>query len=207
MIDCLISTGKSGVARMALDYCKIVGMPCGGWTNEDYILDDGCLADKYQRILLPVKKQSAIEKNVIDADATIIFAYYHGDLIGDELLTMRHCIRHKKDLFVFELSDDIDVMRRQVGPAAEFLLAAHVEVLNVVGSAESDFHGKLRKIAGTALEGVLASAFLYLQEHPELQPNPNRFAEKSWKDWHANDFADARCCPRRSGGFWSRLFG
>ena len=54
------------------------------------------------------------------------------------------------------------------------------QTLHISGSCESFFPGTASR-AGRVLEAVLGSAFLYLQQHPELQPEPNRFAQRSWK--------------------------
>ena len=183
MIDCLIASGRSGAERVALDYALSVGMPCGGYTGDDFWVDDRRLDEKYQRVLIGDSGMSlnqATEMNVKASDATLLLVNYHGDLRRDELETMRSCIRNKKSLCVIDLTAEDKELRRQIGNAAEWLLYNTVEVIHISGSCESFFPGTASR-AGRVLDAVLGSAFLYLQQHPELQPEPNRFAQRSWK--------------------------
>jgi len=183
MIDCLIAAGRSGAERVALNFALSVGMPCGGYTGEDFWVDDCRLDEKHQHVLIDMAGMSlnqATEMNVKASDATLLLVNYHGDLRRDELETMRSCIRNKKSLCVIDLTSDQDELRQQIRNAAEWLLLNAVEVIHVSGSCESFCPGTSSR-AGRVLEAVLGSAFLYLQQHPELQSESNRFAQQSWK--------------------------
>lgn len=144
----VISGAQTGVDRAALDAALALGLPCGGTVPRGRKAEDGGVPALY-----PVRESgdpsyaSRTERNVLDADATLILA--RGRLSGGTLLTRRLARRHGKPVGVVDLD-----LPRPVERVLAFLTEARPNTLNVAGPRESSFPG-----IGARARAVLLEAF------------------------------------------------
>ena len=95
MITKIISGGQTGADRGALDAAVYCEWPHGGWCPKERKAEDGIFSDEYQLHQMPSSEYFPCTKaNVIDSDATVIFAY--GPLTGGSLKTPTHAHHLKK---------------------------------------------------------------------------------------------------------------
>lgn len=131
----IISGGQTGVDRGALDAAIEAGAPHGGSCPRGRLAEDGRIPDRYCLAELPSPEYRVrTERNVLDADATLIFC--RGALSGGTELTLRLAERHGRPWLVIDLAaqPSPETVRRWLGEQA-------VEVLNVAGPRESQSPG------------------------------------------------------------------
>ena len=95
MIQKIISGGQTGVDRAALDAAIKLMIPHGGWIPQGRLTEDGALPPEYQ--LQETRSNSyadRTEKNVMDADATLIIS--RGSLNGGSEYTREMAVRHNR---------------------------------------------------------------------------------------------------------------
>jgi len=93
MLKKIISGGKAGADRAALDVAIRFGIPHGGWISKDNRKDDVGLPDKYQlEEMLTKSRSSAIAHNVLQSDGTLIIS--RGPLEGDITLARQLAVHH-----------------------------------------------------------------------------------------------------------------
>jgi hypothetical protein len=95
MIQKIISGGQTGVDRAALDAAIKLTIPHGGWIPQGRLTENGPLPPKYQ--LQETRSTSyadRTEKNVLDADATLIIS--RGPLTGGSEYTRDMAVKHKR---------------------------------------------------------------------------------------------------------------
>jgi len=95
MIQKIISGGQTGVDRAALDAAIKLTIPHGGWIPQGRLTEDGPLPPEYQ--LQETRSTSyadRTEKNVLDADATLIIS--RGPLTGGSEYTREMAVKHKR---------------------------------------------------------------------------------------------------------------
>ena len=74
VIKKIISGGQTGADRAALDFAIEHGIPHGGWCPKGRLAEDGCIDARYQLTETSTKNYpQRTEKNVQDADGTVIF--------------------------------------------------------------------------------------------------------------------------------------
>lgn len=130
----IISGGQTGVDRGALDAAMELGIAHGGWCPKGRRAEDGVVPLKYQLIETASRRYAErTEKNVLDADATLIL--YGTHLVGGTALTLRLAQRHSRPFYTASLeTKDLEEMRA-------WLLTASCRVLNVAGPRESTTPG------------------------------------------------------------------
>ena len=134
MLRKIISGGKAGADRAALDVAIKMNIPHGGWIPKGRRTEKGPLPSKY---LLQEMQSSSYaertEKNVIDADGTVIFS--HGTLTGGSELTRHLAHKHRRPCLHFDLNRVIAFNAAQ--QLNSWLQDNQIEVLNVAGTRGS----------------------------------------------------------------------
>lgn len=150
----IVSGGQTGVDRGALDAAIALGLEHGGWCPAGRRAEDGSIPLQYD--LRPTRSADyrvRTKRNVIDADATLIF--YRGVLSGGTLFTSEYAGRCGRPCQLVRFSDDcaagqaedpnsVEPDEGQIRSAALWLVKNCVEVLNVAGSRESHQPGIAR---------------------------------------------------------------
>ena len=134
MIKKIISGGRTGADRAALDVAIKFNIPHGGWIPKGRIAEDGPLPDKYQLQEMPTSSYpKRTEQNVIDSDGTVIFS--RGKPTGGTDYTRIMVLKHKRQLL------HIDLNLRTSYDAAHLISSwidlQHIKILNVAGPRAS----------------------------------------------------------------------
>ena len=103
MIKKIISGGRTGADRAALDVAIKFNIPHGGWIPKGRLAEDGPLPDKYHLQEMPTSSYpKRTEQNVIDSDGTLIF--FRGKPTGGTEYTRKMVLKHKKQLVHVDLN-------------------------------------------------------------------------------------------------------
>jgi hypothetical protein len=135
MIKRIVSGGQTGVDRAALDVAIKLGIAHGGWIPRGRLTESGALPRKYQLKETSSSQYSErTEKNVVDADGTLIIS--HGPLTGGTEYTREMTHRHRRPWL------HIDLDRMAAFQAAtninRWVLQNRIEILNVAGPRASE---------------------------------------------------------------------
>lgn len=131
----IISGGQTGADQAALDAAITLGMPHGGWLPRGRKTEAGPLPWRYRlRELDSRRYRDRTEKNVLDADATLIFSF--GPLTGGSALTEALAIRHDRPVLHvdFALVDS----EQATALVEQWLLTTAPAVVNVAGPRASN---------------------------------------------------------------------
>ncbi|MBI3755083.1 MAG: putative molybdenum carrier protein [Deltaproteobacteria bacterium] len=147
----IISGGQTGADRAALDAAIELGLDYGGAIPKGRIAEDGALDTRYERMteLYTADYDARTEKNVLDADATLIFT--SGVVGGGSSLTVELARKYKRPFLHINfnaLSED-EAMKM----AEKWLNKGSPDSLNVAGSRESASKGIYEKVY-RVLKGV-----------------------------------------------------
>ncbi len=124
------SGGQTGVDRAALDATLAAGVACGGWCPRGRRAEDGPIPDRYPLRETPTPAYAErTHWNVRDADATLVLT--RGAPTGGTATTVEAARAFGKPLLVVDLAET-----NAVEPAADWLQANGVRVLNVAGPRE-----------------------------------------------------------------------
>jgi hypothetical protein len=146
----IISGGQTGADRAALDTAAALGLPTGGTAPGNYWTERGPDPSLEGFGLVAAGTPDfRTERNVLDADATVIFATRR-DSPGSAL-TLACARRRGKPVVVIDPWDPT-----AAGTLAEFLQTHAPGVLNVAGHRESQAPGIYRRVSGL-LTGALAT--------------------------------------------------
>ena len=134
MIGKIISGGQTGVDRAALDIAIRLGVPHGGWIPRGRLAEDGPLPETYAlRETASAVYAERTEKNVLDADGTLIIA--RGKLCGGTAYTREMAVKHGRPWL------HVDLRRTPAFRAAlairEWIATQRIMVLNVAGPRAS----------------------------------------------------------------------
>ena len=146
----IISGGQTGVDRAALDAAIGLGIEYGGSVPKGRFAEDGPLSRKYENLteLEAVNYSTRTEKNVEDADATLIFTV--GNPTEGTAFTVECARKHQKSYLLIDLKEK-DGMQA-VTHIREWLAVRQTDVLNVAGPRESKAPGIYEKVFNILLD-------------------------------------------------------
>ena len=134
MINKIISGGQTGVDRAALDVAIKLTIPHGGWIPQGRLTENGPLPPEYQlKETRSTSYANRTEKNVLDADATLIIS--RGALTGGSEYTRDMALKHNR------LWLHIDLKKIPAFQAAiainDWISKMGIKILNVAGPRAS----------------------------------------------------------------------
>ena len=147
----IVSGGQTGVDRAALDFAIQHGYEHGGWCPHGRLAEDGVIPPIYQlRETDSPEYDERTEKNVLDADATLIVVRKM-ELSGGTAFTKTCAEQHGRPLLVVCERDGVT---KSAATLLAFLRRNKVYTLNVAGPRESQAPG-IGKFVVALLEGAL----------------------------------------------------
>jgi hypothetical protein len=152
----IISGGQSGVDRAALDAAISCGIPHGGWCPRGRMAEDGVISGCYHLIETDTGEYAKrTERNVLDSDATVIFARVPV-LSGGTLLTRELANKHGRPVSII-----LETAKEQnaVAELLVFVRKNSVRILNVAGPRDSQAPG-----LGGFVNGVIQHFLSLLNE-------------------------------------------
>lgn len=148
----VISGGQTGVDRAALDVALALRLPCAGWCPRGRRAEDGPLPARYPlREMDSPDYPSRTERNVLDADATLILN--RGTLAGGTAYTVRMAEKHGKPHLVVDL-DAADTL--DPATVVAWLRKERIDTLNIAGPRESGRPGIYAQASGFLRELLAA---------------------------------------------------
>jgi hypothetical protein len=140
----IISGGQTGADRAALDVAIEIGLDYGGAIPKGRIAEDGPLNMRYKNMteLDTSDYDVRTEKNVIDADAALIFT--SGKIGGGTSLTIEFAKRYNKQFLHIDFAARSE--EESIRLAKGWLNQVSPAVLNVAGSRESSSKGIYEKV-------------------------------------------------------------
>ena len=140
----IISGGQTGADRAALDAAIARDMDYGGSIPKGRNAEDGSIDRQYKKL---VELDSAMhsvrtERNVMDADATLIFT--RGEPSGGTALTVQYALQHKKPFLLVDVRDTGTA--GAVRLIEKWLDETSPTVLNVAGPRESKSPGMYKNV-------------------------------------------------------------
>jgi len=149
----IISGGQTGADRAGLDVAINLGIPYGGSIPAGRRTEDGTLPERYYKIIELKSKSYPVrtEKNVVDADATVVFTY--SKMGSGSALTIRLANQHDKPCLHIDLSKRQD--DEPVEKVSEWIDRIKPHILNVAGSRESSAIG-IYSMVYNVLKNVLS---------------------------------------------------
>jgi len=134
MINKIISGGQTGVDRAALDVAIKLAIPHGGWIPQGRLTEDGPLPPEYQlKETRSTSYADRTEKNVLDADATLIIS--RGALTGGSEYTRDMAIRHNRLWLHIDLNQ-IPAFQAAIA-INDWISNKGIKILNVAGPRAS----------------------------------------------------------------------
>jgi hypothetical protein len=158
MIKKIISGGQTGVDRAALDAAIKLSIDHGGWIPKGRLTESGPLPSEYR--LKETKSGSyaeRTEKNVLDADATLIIS--RGPLSGGSEYTREMAVKHQRPWLHIDLSGQAAFQAASV--INSWIMHKKIEILNVAGPRAS----KDAKIYQDTIDILESAYYLGLIEH------------------------------------------
>ncbi len=140
----IISGGQTGADRAGLDAAIELGISYGGSIPSGRRTEDGHLPARYERMTEMRSRhyQVRTEKNVIDADATLLFT---GRKVGSgSALTRKMAEKYHKPCLHINLGKKTD--EAAAAEVLQWLEDAKPHVLNIAGSRETesvDIYGRV----------------------------------------------------------------
>jgi hypothetical protein len=143
MIKRIISGGQLGADRAALDAAIKCHIPHCGWIPKGRRIENESLPNQYQLREMPTESDATwAEKNVVDADGTLIFA--RGKLTAGCDYTREMTLKHKKQL----LGLDLNQINHHDAAAlvVSWIQLYKIKILNVAGPKVSEVPGIYRDV-------------------------------------------------------------
>ena len=171
MIVKIISGGQTGVDRAALDAAIRLGVPHGGWIPKGRLAEDGPLPETYAlKETASAVYAERTEKNVLDADGTLIIA--RGKLRGGTAYTREMAVKHGRPWLHVDLRQTAAF--RAALSIRQWIATQRIRVLNVAGPRAS----KDPKIYSDTLAMLESVFYLSLADgNPEKPAEPGMTPE------------------------------
>ena len=135
MIKRIVSGGQTGADRAALDVAIKIGIPHSGWIPRGRLTESGVLPKKYHlKETLSSQYFVRTEKNVVDADGTLILS--HGSLTGGTEYTREMAVRHNRPWLHIDL--DQTAAYHAATAINSWILQKKIQILNVAGPRASE---------------------------------------------------------------------
>ena len=151
MINKIMSGGRTGVERAALDVAIKLDIPHGGWIPKGRETEGGALAKKYKLIEIPASSHfEHTEKNVLDSDGTLILSY--GKLTGGSALIRKMAEKNSRPWHYVDLNTTNDFVAAQT--ISTWIVENGVGILDIAGSGAGN-DPKIYKTTAKILETVL----------------------------------------------------
>ncbi|MBA4374237.1 MAG: hypothetical protein C0402_15410 [Thermodesulfovibrio sp.] len=151
-ISKIISGGQTGADRAGLDVAIELALPYGGSIPSGRRTEDGHLPSKYEKMteLGSRHYQVRTEKNVIDADATLLFT---GKKVGSgSALTRKVAEKYHKAFLHINLDKKTD--DEAVVEISHWLDEMKPAVLNIAGSREAESGGIYSRVCAVLKQAL-----------------------------------------------------
>lgn len=153
MIRKIVSNGRIGVARGALEAALALDIPHGGWGLPAGKQGDEPLPEQYHlREMKTKSKTRCIERNVIETDGTLIITFADGDMTADALVARKSADKHHVPWILINLGQTGTFQAAQ--DIHEWLREQEIHVIHVVGASTGDTEKEADKTTGSLLEAV-----------------------------------------------------
>lgn len=152
MIRKIVSNGRPGVARGALDAALTLDIPHGGWMLSGDPAVENPLPEKYH--LQEMKTNSltkCMERNVKDADGTLILTFTD-DMPDDAASARKSADKHHSPWLQINLARTNEFEAAQ--SIHEWVKDRKIHVIHVVGATRGEPQKKANKITAGLLEAV-----------------------------------------------------
>jgi hypothetical protein len=167
----ILSDGRTGAGRAALDAAIHFGLPLGGWASKGTLGQEKEIRSRYQLEELPaIDPRHAILKNVQSADGTLIIAF--GKLTALPQHALRMTLKHKKQLLGIDL-EQYSVFEG-ASLVSSWLESHHIRTLFVTGNDESEYpaiYGHALHILQRTIELSFARPFIESQQVVATDPD------------------------------------
>ncbi len=131
----IVSGGKTGADRAALDWALANGLPCGGWCPLGRLAEDGVIDARYPLRETPEPSPAQrTEWNIRDSDGTLIISFAKR-LIGGTRLTDDLAKSLAKPHLV--LAKESGVLSAQAEALRQLIASNKIMVLNIAGPRAS----------------------------------------------------------------------
>jgi len=152
MIRKIVSNGRIGVARGALDAALALDIPHGGWGLPATVRVDEPLPEKYNLREMKTKSNTrCIERNVLETDGTLILTF--ADEMPEEALAARKSAdKHHLPWILINLEKTGTFQAAQ--DIHEWLKEKEIHVIHVVGATEGTMKKRADKTTSSLLEAV-----------------------------------------------------
>jgi hypothetical protein len=151
MISKIISEGRHGVERAALDVAIKLDIPHSGWVPKGRKPGGGVLSEKYNlKEISASSHPKTIEKNILDSDGTLIIS--QETLLGDSVLIGETAEKHSRPWLHVDLNTTNDFIAAQT--ISVWISENGIETLNISGP-ETGKDPKIYKATAKLLETVL----------------------------------------------------
>ena len=163
MIEKIISGGRPGAERAALDASIKLGMSYGGWIPKEASRPDGVDADRYNLIEMPTTNRTeTFKKNIRESDGTLMLS--HGTLSSNVKNSTRTIRRYSTPLLHVDLNSTSAFNAASL--INDWIIDNDLNILHVTGPSEKEDH----KIYPATLDILQAVYFLNLTETSMNQP-------------------------------------
>ena len=151
----IVSGGQTGVDRVALDFAIEHGIKHGGWCPRGRIAQDGIISSCYHlRETRSASYPERTHRNILDSDATLIFAEKYPLTRGTRLTAD---LAKKEGRPLLTLTQDLPVeeaTERSLG----WLREQRVATLNIAGPREDDRNARLMAFTREVLSSIFTKA-------------------------------------------------
>lgn len=163
MIEKIISSGRPGAERAALDASIKLGMSYGGWIPKEASRHGGMDADRYNLIEMPTTNRTeTFKKNIRESDGTLMLS--HGILSSNVKNSTRTIQRYSTPLLHVDLNSTSAFNAASL--INDWIIDNDLNILHVTGPSEKEDH----KIYPATLDILQAVYFLNLTETSMNQP-------------------------------------